>query len=173
MKTSFYHIVFRLLQIGIALIPATMGVLALLNDAGSFSSTVHSVIQPMIALQGNSPQAWRALPISWAPYVYSAMFIAEFLVAPLALVGIIGMLYHLFKPTILFEKSKRWVYLACLWGIVVWGLGFFEGAGDWFLSWMSTNPALSGIQQGSLMYVSLLFFVFVCLKLSKESNDAL
>lgn len=48
-KTRF-RLVYRVLQIGIALIPAVIGVLALLSDAGAFKEGVQTVAQPLISL---------------------------------------------------------------------------------------------------------------------------
>lgn len=169
-KLDKLGVVLRLLQIGIALIPTAIGVLAFVNDAGGFSQTVQTVIQPLITLQGDKTEAWRALPASWAPVVYTIMFGSELIVGVLAFFGVIGMLRNLLKAHAMFERSKRWVYVACLWGTLVWGLGFFEGAGDWFLAWSSTSPYLANLQQGALMYVTELFFVFFYLKYSKEED---
>lgn len=165
-----FRLVYRLLQIGIALIPAVIGILALLNDAGTFKEGVQTVAQPLITMAGDKGYMWRALPTSVAPYLYAIMFISEFMVGLLAFIGVLGMLRNLFQPAQKFEHSKHWVYIACLWGTLVWGLGFFEGAGDWFLAWMSNNSGLSGLQQGSLMYVTELFFVFFYLKYTKEED---
>lgn len=170
MRLDKLGVVLRLLQIGIALIPAVIGVLAFLNDAGDFSQTVQTVIQPLITLQADKAEAWRALPASWAPFIYSIMFSSELIVGILSLFGVIGMLRNLFKSHTVFERSKRWVYVACLWGTLVWGLGFFEGAGDWFLAWTSNDASLASLQQGALMYVTELFFVFFYLKYSKEED---
>lgn len=170
MINNRFRYLFRLLQIGVALIPVTVGVLAFLNDAGTFKSGVQTVVQPLITMHGIKGEAWRALPASWAPYVYTIMFSIELLVGIFALIGVLGMIKHFFKSSARFEQSKHWVYLACLWSAVVWGLGFFEIGGDWFLAWDSSNQAYSGIEQDSLNYVLLLFVVFVYLKLSKEAD---
>jgi predicted small integral membrane protein len=170
MNNHRFRAVFRALQILLALIPVLFGILALLNDASTFKEGVQTIAQPLITLQSDKAQAWRGLPASWAPYVYAGMFIFEFIVGLLALIGVIGMLRNFTKAAIEFEKSKHWVYLACIWGTIVWGLGFFEGAGDWFLAWTSSNGGLSGLQQGALMYVTMLFFVFFYLKFSRESD---
>ncbi|MGV3278731.1 DUF2165 family protein [Rickettsiales bacterium LUAb2] len=163
------QIVTRLLQIGVALIPATIGILALVNDIYPFHKNVNDIAVPLITMQGITEYSWRALPASLAPLAFTIMFLSEFLVGVLAVLSIICMLRNICKPYAEFEKSKTLVYWACLWGAIVWGVGFFELGGDWFLAWMGTSPAVSGIQQGSLMYISLLFFTFVFLKLSKEN----
>lgn len=159
---------YRLLQLGLALIPTAIGILAFLNDIGTFHSGVQNTIIPLISMQGDTGYTWRALPASWAPIVYTLMFLCEFLVGILALIGVLSMLRHFFSAADLFERSKQWVYIACLWGSIVWGLGFFEGGGDWFLAWMSTNNNISGLQQGGFMYAALLFIVFVYLKYCRE-----
>ena len=163
-----FRCIYRLLQVGIALIPTVIGLLAFLNDVGTFREGVESVATPLLTMHGDTGYMWRALPASWAPYFYTIMFLSEFLVGILALIGVLCMLRNLFKPAASFESSKDWVYIACLWGTLVWGLGFFEGAGDWFLAWMSNSPAISGLQQASLMYVTELFFVFAYLKYCRE-----
>lgn len=167
-KINKMALTIRLLQVGVAFIPVVIGFLALLNDATAFNLTVQQVIKPLISVQSDKSQVWRALPVSWAPYLYTLMFASEFLVGVLAFIGVIKMLHHLTDDSHLFEHAKCWVYIACLWGTIVWGLGFFEGAGDWFLAWTSNNGTLSGLQQGAIMYVAELLFVFIYLKLSHE-----
>lgn len=157
----------RLMQVGVALIPFVIGVLALVNDLTSFKGTVSSVVLPLITMQGNTTEAWRALPGSWANLTYVGMFCAEFLTGILAGIGIIQMLKSLCKDAALFENAKIWVYIACGWGLMVWGLGFFEGGGDWFLSWQNNN--LAGFQQGGLNYALEMLMTFVYLKLNQES----
>ncbi len=162
-KWSF---ILRLDQIGVALIPLVIGVLAFVNDITSFSSSVKSVVTPLVTMPGDVSQHWRALPASVAPLAYTMMFLGEFLVGILALIGIIIMLKNINKDHNFFEAGKRWIYLACGWGIIVWGLGFFEIGGDWFLAW--ENDSLASFQQGSLMYVLEIAIAFIYLKLSKE-----
>ena len=159
-----FQFVLRLDQIGVALIPAVIGILALLNDITSFTSTVQSVVQPLITMQNNgSHQMWCALPASWANTAYTLMFLGEFLVGVLAVIGIIAMIKNINKPLEQFENAKRWIYIACGWGIIVWGLGFFEIGGDWFLAWQNNN--LASFQQGALTYALEVFIAFVYLKL--------
>ncbi len=157
----------RLSQIGVSLILVVIGFLAALNDITSFSGMVHSVINPLITMEGVAEQHWRALPSVLGPFLYTLMFLAEFSMGVLALIGIIFMLKNIRQPSPVFENAKRWVYLACGWGIIIWGLLFFEG-GDWFLSW--ENEKLDSFQQGALMYVIEILTVFIYLKLSDEKQ---
>ena len=161
-----WNFVLRLDQIGVALIPVVIGFLALLNDMTSFSSTVKSTVMPLMTMQGQTEQLWRALPEGLVKPLYTLMFLGEFLVGVLAIIGVILMLKNIHKDHDHFEKAKRWVYLACGWGIVVWGLGFFEIGGDWFLAWENNN--LASFQQGSLMYVIEIAVVFIYLKLMRN-----
>ncbi|HYF98408.1 MAG TPA: DUF2165 family protein [Coxiellaceae bacterium] len=164
MEQQRFRFLFRVLQISIALIPLLMGLFAFLNGLDIFKLSVQTVVDPLITLQGDHAQSWRALPANVAPYIYTLMFIGEGVVGLLALCGVISMLLHIGKPSEQFEQSKQWVYLACVWGTLVWGLGFFEIGGDWFLAWTSNNAVISGLQQGALMYVLLLWVVFFYLK---------
>lgn len=158
-----WRFLLRLDQIGVACIPLVIGFLALLNDITSINSSVKSMVGPLITMQGQTVQTWRALPDSLATILYVFMFMGEFLVGVLALVGIVIMLKNIFKDATHFEKGKRWLYLACGWGIIIWGLGFFEIGGDWFLSWQNAN--LASFQQGGLNYALEIFIAFVYLKL--------
>lgn len=162
-KTSF---ITRLDQIGVALIPVFIGFLALINDITGLHATVNSVVKPLVTMQGNTTQAWRALPASIATFVYILMFLGEFLVGVLAVISVFLMLKNIRKDSASFENAKRFIYIACGWGIIVWGLGFFEIGGDWFLAWQNTN--LASFQQESLMYVLELTVTFIYLKLSKN-----
>jgi predicted small integral membrane protein len=164
-----FRFILRLDQIGVALIPAVIGILALLNDATGFTGTVASMVKPLITMAGNSSnQEWRALPGSLASIAYIFMFLGEFLMGVLATIGIILMSKNINRSPEKFEQSKCWVYIACGWGIIVWGLGFFEIGGDWFLSWMSSNSALGGFQQGGLNYALMIFICFGYLKLIRN-----
>lgn len=157
----------RLSQIGIALIPVVIGFLAGFNDVTGFSNTLHTVINPIITMEGVAMQHWRALPEALGPYVYTLMFLAEFCVGIVAFIGVVLMLKNIRQPYQEFEEAKRWVYLACAWGIIVWGLFFFEG-GDWFLTWQSNTTAF--FQQGALMYVIEILAAFIYLKLSSSQE---
>ena len=56
---------------------------------------------------------------------------------------------NLKQDDILFKKAKDWVKLSCVLGMLIWGLGFFTIAGDYFLSWQ--NPKLF-LQDDGLKY---------------------
>lgn len=166
MKLSRHKmLLLRLTQIGVALIPVVIGFLALLNDVTGFRDTVSSVVKPLLTMQGQLTQTWRALPGSLVNITYTGMFLAEFLVGLLALIGVFNMIKTFREANFKFETAKYWVYLACGLGIIVWGLGFFEG-GDWFLSWKNNN--LSSFQTEAVSYITVLIIVFIYLKLNKN-----
>lgn len=162
-----WNFINRLSQVGVSLILVAIGFLAGLNDVTSFSNMVHSVINPLITMQGVADQHWRSLPATLGPFLYTFMFLAEFSMGIMALMGVLFMLKNIHQPYSVFEHAKRWVYLACGWGIIIWGLFFFEG-GDWFLTWKSSDLAF--FQQGALMYVIEILTVFIYLKLSDEKQ---
>ena len=166
-KSDKFSFILRLDQIGVALIPAVIGILALINDITNFTNTVNSVVEPLITMQNNtSSQHWRALPASMTDFAYTIMFLGEFLVGIFAVIGVILMLKNINKSVEHFESAKRWIYIACGWGIIIWGLGFFEIGGDWFLAWGNSN--LATFQEGSLTYVLEVFVCFVYLKLIRN-----
>ncbi len=84
-------IAFRFMQIAVALIPVVIGFLALLNNITGFSDTETGVIVPLITMKDHTSQLWRSVPSSFAGPVYIIMFIGEFLVGVIALVGVILM----------------------------------------------------------------------------------
>lgn len=161
-----WRFVLRLDQLAVTLIPIVIGFLALLNDTTMSKSTIKAMVFPLITMQGQVTQTWRALPASWVPSLYFLMVSGEFLVGLLALIGFMSMLKNINKDAAVFEASKRWIYLACGWGLCVWGLGFFELGGDWFLAWQ--NNSLSSFQSGTLMYVIEVAVTFIYLKLMRE-----
>ncbi len=165
-STGKMVIVLRLIQIGVAFIPAVIGFLSLLNNITGFADTVNHVITPLITMKGHSTQLWRSLPEAFSVPVYIAMFIIESFVGIFALIGIIGMLKNILQAEN-FELAKRWVSLACGWGMIVWGIGFFEIGGDWFLSWQGKD--LASFQSDATRYIFMLLVVFIYLKLSKDA----
>lgn len=166
MVSARLNSIIRLTQIGVAFIPVAIGLIAGLNDATNFSGTVKSLVEPLITMQGVQAQHWRSLPEFLAPFIYTLLFTSETLVGVLALIGAVGMIKNFRAPAAQFESEKLWVYIACGVGVIVWGLGFFEGA-DWFLAW--ENNAFATFQQGILMYVNEMIVTFLYLKLTKDN----
>lgn len=165
MKVLFTY---RILQILLAFIPATLGVLDFLNDMSFFSANLKSVMYPLASNPGTVGQGWRDLPASLAPFAYIVLLTAGLICGLLAIVGIVIMLRNLYQPAYKFEQGKHWVYLSCLWGALVWGLGFYAIGSNWFLTYMNTS--LSYIGEESLGYMIALFIVFGFLKFCDEAT---
>ncbi len=104
---SKFRFILRLDQIGVTLIPVLIGLFALLNDVTAFTSNVDSIVKPLITMQNNSSNQWRALPVSLSAFVYTLMFLGEFLVGVLAFVGIILMSKNINQSAEQFERPKQ------------------------------------------------------------------
>ncbi len=166
----FKHLRFILL----ALIPLSIGILAMMNNISGFHGTMKQVIIPMFSMSHVSDTSARALrAINHPTLIHMAYFIVmslKFLVGVLAAIGILQMLRHASKLDKMFHQASIWVEYACLLGIFVWGFIFFCIGGDYFLSWQ--NPDLQSLQSGALMYVTLLAIVyFIFLLGSKRLDD--
>ncbi len=157
--------IMRFIQIGIACIPIFIGLLVFLNGISDFTQQVSSVVVPLITMENFSEQSWRSLPASFGPFVYILVLIAQLLVAVFALIGVINLLFALKKAGKDFDHAKIWTYVACGWGIMLWGLIFFELGGDWFMSNSNT------FQVGSLSYVLMLYITFAFLSLSIDHHS--
>jgi len=131
----FKHLIFLFL----ALIPVSIGILAMMNNISGFNSTMKNVIMPMLSMSHVNDTSAKALRAIHHPtLIHMAYFIVmtlEFLVGVIASIGFIKMLRHLFNLDKMFHKASIWVEYACLLGIFVWGFIFFCIGGDYFLSW--------------------------------------
>jgi predicted small integral membrane protein len=159
---------FRILQVLIAFIPAVLGVLDFVNDMTFFSTNMKNVMYPLTSTPGTVGEGWRDLPASLAPAAYIVMLSAGLICGLLAIAGILAMIVNLNQPAYKFERGKHWIYISCLWGALVWGLGFYAIGTNWFLTYL--NSSLSYIGEESLGYVIALFIVFGFLKFCDESS---
>ena len=154
----------RLIQLGVAFIPACLGFTSIMNNTSGFNDTLKMVIKPLLTMDGtygNPAQIWRALPAGWVETLYVFAIAGETLVGVLAIIGVLLMLRHIFSIDN-FNRSKEWVYLACGLGIIVWGLGFFTIGGEWFLAWQNKN--LASFQTSAALYVLIMIAVFIYLR---------
>ena len=157
--------ILRFIQIGIACIPIFIGLFVFINGITNFTIQVSSVVVPLITMEHFSEQSWRALPASFGSAIYSLVLIAQILVAVFAMIGVIKLLFALKKDGKDFDHAKIWTYIACGWGIMLWGLVFFEVGGDWFMSNVNT------FQVGSLSYVLMFYITFAFLSLSIDHHS--
>jgi predicted small integral membrane protein len=162
----------RFLQIAVALIPACTGIFNLLNNIQGKKSTLANVIAPLLSMKNVYPEfmhSWRAID-SGAIQSLAFYFLAscEALVGLLAIIGIVKMLTGLNSDDIEFGQRQAWVRAACAWGLLVWGLGFYVFAGDFFLAWQS--PSLGGLQAGGLNYMLMMAVPYFFLKMHEKTS---
>jgi len=172
-KTAFLQtILARLFQLGLALIPAFEGVLGLLNDFQGAKSTLSDVITPLLSMQTVQPEfihSWRAIH-SPELQVLAYYFLAslEGVIGLLAIIGVIGMIKNFRNDNEHFMHAQAWARAACIFGILIWGLGFFVIGGDFFLSWQSST--LGYFQGGGLNYALMMFIPYMLLKKYEHSR---
>lgn len=173
LRTSFLQIMLaRLFQLALALIPAFEGILGLLNDLEGASATLTSVIVPLLSMQTVQPEfihSWRAVHnTGLQEFAYYFLASLEGVVGLLATIGIIGMIKNFSKDDVYFMHAQAWVRAACVFGILIWGLGFFVIGGDFFLSWQSST--LGYFQGGGLNYTLMMFIPYMLLKKYEHSR---
>jgi predicted small integral membrane protein len=160
MKIKSHITILRFIQIGIACIPFFIGLFVFINGVSNFSVDVSSTVVPLITMENFQEQSWRALPASFGPIIYTLVLMSQVLVAIFAMIGVVKLLLAIKKDGKDFDHAKIWTYIACGWGIMLWGLIFFEVGGDWFMSNIKT------FQVGSLSYVLMFYITFAFLSLS-------
>jgi predicted small integral membrane protein len=145
----------RLALIVMALFPALWGLLGDLNNATDFTSTANNAVKPLIAMTntyGNPWQTWRAMTAPWAAPVGLVLIMAvETAAGILGAISIVVMLVNIRASATAFARGKAWMILACLFAILVWGVGFMVVAGDWFLAWQASKDPIS-TQLGAMIY---------------------
>ncbi len=145
----------RLALIVMALFPALWGLLGDLNNLADFSSTANNAVRPMIEMTNtyaNPWQTWRAITAPWAAPVGLVIIMAvETAAGILGVVSIAVMVANMRGSAAAFAKGKAWMILACLFAILVWGVGFMVVAGDWFLAWQASKDPLA-TQLGAMIY---------------------
>jgi predicted small integral membrane protein len=150
-----FRFVKRLALIVMALFPALWGLIGDLNNATDFSGTATNAVAPMIAMTntyGNPLQSWRAITSPSAAKAGLVLIMtAETGAGVFGAVGVIIMLANLRGSAAAFARGKAWMILSCLFGILVWGIGFMVVAGDWFLAWQAKQDPLS-TQLGAMIY---------------------
>lgn len=165
---STQTMVARLFQLGLALIPAFEGLLAVVNDIEGAKSTLQSVIIPLFSMQTVQPEfidSWRAIHASGLQ-IFAYFFLVGFegLVGVFAIIGLIKMLKNFTHDHIVFIQAQTWVRAACMLGILIWGFGFFVMGSDFFLAWQSSAAALGGFQTGGLDYALMMFIPYLLFK---------
>ena len=155
----------RVLLIGLALIPACMGIFAFLNNLSGWEETVLRMVYPMVSMQetfGNPAQTWRAVDsMLFANIVYVLIFTIEGIFGLMALYGMVSMIRKVSGPDDDCARGIRIVKTACLLAVLVYGLFFFTIGGDWFLAWQSPN--LIDLQKDAVNYGVVIILVYIVL----------
>jgi predicted small integral membrane protein len=145
----------RLALVILALFPTLWGIIGDLDNASDFSGTAANAVAPMIEMTNtyhNPYQVWRAITPSWAPAAGLMVIMAlETAAGILGAISIIVMLANIRGSSAQFAKGKAWMILACLFAVLVWGIGFMVIAGDWFLAWQAPKDPLD-TQLGAMVY---------------------
>ena len=145
----------RLALVVMALFTALWGLLGDLNNAIDFSGTAASAVKPMLEMTNtyhNPWQNWRAITAPWAAPVGLVIIMAlETAAGILGAISIVVMLANIRGSAADFARGKAWMILACLFAVLIWGVGFMVVAGDWFLAWEAPKDPL-GTQLGAMIY---------------------
>ena len=160
----------RLLQTGLALIPACLGLFAFINNVSDWHGTVERMVLPLLSMADNvaaDTQGWRALDIRFLAHLaYGFVTLLELCMGLMAAYAVIGMARHCRSTFAKFRQYSHIACLACMFGAFIYCFIFFTIGGDWFLSWKNEN--LQFLQGDSLNYATVLVIVFLCLRFSDE-----
>ena len=100
----------------------------------------------------NPWQTWRAITAPWAATGGLVIIMAiETAAGIVGAVSIVVMLANIRGSAADFARGKAWMILACLFAVLIWGVGFMVVAGDWFLAWEAPKDPLS-TQLGAMIY---------------------
>lgn len=163
----------RFVCIIITLFPALWGVFSFLNNLAGFAGTVQYAVGPLLSMENtanNSWLMWRAINISWAPYLGLVVITTiETLAGIFASIGLIIMVKNFNKSYQLFSKGKAWAMLGASCAVLVWGIGFMVVAGDWFMAWQAkVNPL--NTQLGAMIYALPCIATIIILLVQKDNQ---
>ncbi|MFW7224081.1 MULTISPECIES: DUF2165 family protein [unclassified Serratia (in: enterobacteria)] len=161
----------RFVCLVMSLFPALWGIFSFMNNITDFSDTAQHAVAPLLSMQDtyNVPgQMWRAINVSWAPFIgMAAITTMETLAGIFATIGIVVMLKNFRNPYHDFAKGKAWSMMGASFAILVWGIGFMVVAGDWFLAWQAKENPLA-TQMGAMMYTLPCVLTLIILMLQRE-----
>lgn len=123
-------------------------------DYGSNYTFVSHVLSMDTTFPDNALR-WRAItqPMLWH-VAYGIIILGEALTGAAYTIGSIALLRSLRASGAMFNRSKRFVYLATAFGFLVWFFGFMVIGGEWFCMWQS--PTWNGQQAAFRFYVAVL-----------------
>lgn len=133
-----------------------------------FEGTARNAVAPILSMKDtyqNPFLMWRSINTDWAAFFGLGVITAlEAIAGTLATIGVIIMVVKLKSPYSDFQRGKSFAILGSIIAILIWGIGFMIFAGDWFMSWQSSDNPLS-VQLGAMIYMlpctlSLLLLIF-------------
>lgn len=173
LKKNLQALVSRCFQLALVLIPTLEGGLGFLNDLQGSTETLQSVIAPLLSMNHVAPEflhSWRAVNNPHLQVLFYYLLAgAEGIVGALGAIGLISMLLRFFRSHAEFVAAQAWGRASCCLGILIWGLGFFTIAGDFFLDWQ--NNDISYLQASGLNYALIMFIPYLLMKAFQYSKD--
>lgn len=155
----------------LGLIPSLIGLFSFINNIIYATGTKKHMLSPLLRLDSTNISpfdvAWRSIqsPIIHNIF-YAILCLSELSMSMLAWFGI----FYLIKTyRQLQTPDPFYLKLACVFGIIIWGLGFFVFGGDFLLAWRHTNH-LAGLQADALRYATLMFITFVTLDILSKTT---
>jgi predicted small integral membrane protein len=149
---------------------ALFALLVSLNNVIDYSSN-YAFVQHTLSMDtvfpGNTLKS-RAIvdPLVWS-LAYGLIIFVEFVTGALLLIGAIQLLKNINSP-LAFIRAKKWVYLGCLSGFLLWFFGFIVIGGEWFFMWQSQT--WDGIE-ASFRFVALIMFTFIFTAMPESETD--
>jgi predicted small integral membrane protein len=108
-----------------------------ITDYGSNFTFVEHVLSMDTTFSANELR-WRAItnPVLWRA-AYWLIILGEALTCAAYTVGTIALMRNLYASSAIFNRAKRYIYVATSIGFSVWFFGFMAIGGEWFAMWQS------------------------------------
>lgn len=142
----------------LSLIPVTVGLFGPLGDILTYHTMINERLMPILTMS-ELPENMRYFTILGTPFVaHIVLFVMMFFELCVAIIALFGIYLVIFKGSRGLEQGIRYVQLACVWGIIVWGLFFLCVIGVVFMVWYV--PSLQQVRSDALQFV-LLFSIVI------------
>ncbi len=153
--------VLRLCKVSICLALGAFGLLTGIDNFIDYDTNYQFVLHTlaMDTVFPVSSLKWRAISSPfWVEVFYGLIILGELLTGVLLLVGTIELVQSV-GDGVRFSVAKRWVYLGCTLGFLLWFGGFMLVGGEWFKMWQSErwNGVESAFRFALIMLAALIF----------------
>lgn len=163
----------NILRISKIIICLSLSIFALLvgfNNLADYESN-YAFVRHTLSMDTVFPEnalKYRAIldPSLWH-LAYGLIIFAEFLTGILLLVGSACMLRNI-NSSLEFARAKKWIYLGCLVGFMLWFFGFIVVGGEWFCMWQSER--WNGVE-AAFRFVVLIMLTLLFTALPESEND--